>query len=116
MDRRSEPRYPAFGPAEVTFLGDNPVLVRGRLLNCSGRGMRLWLPQAAPIGAPVRVDVEGAMFLGEVCYCNSDGDGYAVGFQLEHVLSMSEELVALMRSLKAAETQPVRKTSPAAEE
>ncbi len=116
MDRRSEPRYAASGPAEVTLLGDHPVSLQGRVLNLSGRGMRVWLPQAAPVGAPVRVDLEGAMFLGEVCYCNPDGDGYAVGFQLEHVLSMSDELAALMRALKQTEVQPVPKTPPAATE
>ncbi|MCS6952430.1 MAG: PilZ domain-containing protein [Bryobacterales bacterium] len=100
MERRSEPRYDLSGPADVTLLTDNPVSLQGRIINLSGRGMRVWLPQAVPAGAAVRVDVAGAMFLGEVCYCNPDGNGYAAGFQLEHVLSMSEELAALMRALE----------------
>lgn len=72
--------------------------------------MRIWLPQAVQEGTPVRVDVEGAMFLGEVCYCNPDGEGYAAGFQLEHVVSMSDELAALMRALGQTAQAPVNKT------
>ncbi|MCS6954641.1 MAG: PilZ domain-containing protein [Bryobacteraceae bacterium] len=109
MERRSEPRYSARGPAEVTLLADNPVSLRGRIVNLSGRGMRIWLPEVVPVGAPVRVDYEGAVFLGEICYCNAEEDGYSAGFQLEHVVSMSDELAALIRALEQTTQAPVSK-------
>jgi len=99
MERRSVPRYPANEPARVTVLGDTNRALAGRMVNLSGRGMRLLLDQDVPVGVPVRVDVDGTILLGEVCYCAMEGNSYCVGIDLEHALTMSEELAALMRGL-----------------
>ncbi len=99
MERRSEPRYPADEPAKVTILGSEPCVISGRVVNLSGKGMRLMLEREAPVGAPVRVDVDGTILLGEVCYCARQGNSFCAGLELEHALTMSEELASLMRGL-----------------
>ena len=61
--------------------------------------MRLVLEHEVPVGVPVRVDVDGTVLLGEVCYCGGEGNSFCAGIELEHALTMSEELAALMRGL-----------------
>ena len=111
MERRPERRYPADEPVTVTILGGENCVISGRVVNLSGKGMRLVLEREAPIGAPVRVDVDGTILLGEVCYCAREGNSYYAGLELEHALTMSEELASLMRGLleEARQDQPQHK-------
>lgn len=99
MDLRSEPRFPTDEPVKVTVLGDSKVEIDGRIVNVSGRGMRLRINARVPVGAAIRVDVGGSVLLGEAAYCQADGDAYAAGLQLEQALTISEELSRLMRRL-----------------
>lgn len=106
MDQRSEPRYPVVGPAKVTVLGNNPTEIHGSIVNLSGKGMRILLEAAVPAGSAVRIDVDGTVLLGEICYCQPEGFCYAAGFELEQAFTLSEELAALMRGISAACEQP----------
>jgi PilZ domain len=99
MDLRSEPRFPTDEPVRVTVLGGTKIEADGRIVNISGRGMRLLINTQVPAGAAIRVDVDGSLLLGEVAYCYADGEQYAVGLQLEQALTISEELSRLMRRL-----------------
>ena len=99
MDLRSEPRFPTDEPVRVTVLGGTKFEANGRIVNVSGRGMRLRINARVPVGAAIRVDVDGSLLLGEVAYCQADGEFFAVGLQLEQALTISEELSRLMRRL-----------------
>ncbi len=99
MDRRSESRFQTDEPVQVTVLGQTQPVVAGRLANLSGKGMRLLLESPVPVGAPIRVDMDGTMLLGEVCYCYPEGAKWAIGLQLEHALTHSDDLARLMRQL-----------------
>ena len=83
MDRHCEPRRETDAWVEVTLLGDNPVTSIGRVVNRSGRGMRLILDHPLPRNAPIRVEWDETLIVGEVCYNAQQGDTYAIGLLLE---------------------------------
>lgn len=99
VERRSEVRLNVDRPVRVTGLGACPVHCTGTVRNLSGRGMRLTVPQAIPLGTAVRVDADNVMFLGEICYCVPESSGYSVGLMLEHILTGLDELQRLNRGL-----------------
>ena len=114
MDQRSEPRFSVDGPVKVTVLTEPETTLTGRIENLSGKGMRLVLDAAIPVGAPIRVDLDGTLLLGEACYCRQEGDRCAAGVQLEHTLTLSEDLARLMRQL-LAESSGSNPANPTAE-
>lgn len=63
----------------------------------SGRGLRLLTTKALAPGTLVRVDWNRTMFLGEVCYAQPQGSGFALGLRLEHSLLHTESLERLRR-------------------
>ena len=99
MDLRSETRFSTDQPVNVTILGERQMTILGRIANVSEKGMRLLTSAGAPPGVAIRVDVEGTVLLGEVCYCIREGSGYAIGLQLERVLTLTEDLSRLIRHL-----------------
>jgi hypothetical protein len=98
----------------VTDLENPGHSIQGILVNVSGHGFGLLLEQPLPINTAVRVDLHDAMLLGEVCYCEpvAGGPGYGVGLRAEHVLTESNELAALMRSLMEEPGQPAETPQP----
>ncbi len=82
----------------------------GQMANLSGRGMRIIIDRPLPVNAAVKVDLESAMLLGEVCYCVPDGGVYAIGLELEQVLHDAPDLLSLWRALKGGvpQRQPQR--------
>ena len=105
MDRRIESRFHVDESVQVTVLDQTQPVVAGRLVNLSGKGMRLSLDSEVPVGAPVRVDMDGTMLLGEVCYCYPEGATWALGLRLEHALTHSDDLARLMRQLVGDSTR-----------
>lgn len=67
------------------------------LVNFSGRGARIRTGQPLRPGTLVRLDVDQTMMLGEVCYSEPDGEGFAAGLKLEHTLLQTESLERLRR-------------------
>ena len=106
MDLRSEPRFPADESVRVTVLGGGKLETDGKIVNVSGRGMCLRIRARVPVGAAVRVDIDGSLLLGEVAYCRADSDLYAVGLQLEQALTISQELSRLMQRLMEESNGP----------
>lgn len=100
MDRRQEPRFETDQPAMVTLLGEGRFTRPGVIKNVSGRGMRVELDAPLPLNAAVRVDARDMMLLGEVCYCEPDGQAYALGIMLEQVLYESPGLLPLVHALR----------------
>jgi hypothetical protein len=112
MDLRCEPRFRADEPVKVTLLGEPETVISGRIVNLSGKGMRLMLESPAPLGAAIRVEIDGTILLGEVCYCYPEGATYAAGLQLEQALTLSEELGRLMLRLLEESSDPNRLDGP----
>lgn len=80
--------------------GDRGVtaVMDGEVLDLSRRGLALRLPSPVPISAPIKVEAEDLLLLGEVYYCQREERGFRVGVMLEHRLGGFEHL----RSLNAA--------------
>jgi hypothetical protein len=58
--------------------------------------MCLRIDEKVPVGAPIRVDLNDAMYLGESCFCkDAPGGGYFVGLKLEQVLHELDSLQSL---------------------
>lgn len=99
MDRRQEPRVETDQEVNITLVGEHPATYVGRVINFSGRGMRLVLAQPLPRKAPIRVDWNDSLLLGEVCYNAQQGDHYAVGLTLDQALLGVAELSQLARAI-----------------
>lgn len=95
MDRRGETRIPCDTPVRVTVLSSPPQQFEAILVNVSGRGARLRVPQRLNCDDAIRIDLDDAMLLGEVCYCANDGDAFGIGVQLEHSLMAMAEIARL---------------------
>lgn len=92
-------------PVTVAVLGsEKPATVPGRILDISGRGLLLQLPLQAQCGAPIRVETDDTLLLGEVCRCEPGGEHWRVAVQVRHCLKGLAELASLNRALLGTET------------
>ncbi len=88
MDQRKETRLKADQTVVVTDLGLAPLPpVSGRVLDMSGSGLRLRLPNPLPCGSRVRVETPRMVMLGEVSRCDDDAGGKNGGFVVGLTLS-----------------------------
>jgi len=79
------------------------------VLDFSGSGLRLRTPLQIPCGAPVRVDAQDLLMLGEICRCQPDHGAYTVGVRLSHSFTALAELERLNRALVAySATEPLK--------
>src|SRR5271156_6885889 len=100
MERRHEARLNINVPVTVTVLGMNSEgIMQARVLDVSGKGMQVCLPLPVAPGAPVQVETEDMLFLGEACYSEAVEGGYIVGLTLSHSLTALAELDRLNRAL-----------------
>jgi hypothetical protein len=99
MEQRSEPRLDENRPVRVTVLREPQRELAGRIENISGRGMRVVVDAPIAGRAPVKLEWDGTLLLGEVCYCERAPGGYGVGLQLEHALFDTHELARLAKRL-----------------
>ncbi len=99
MERRREPRFHTNQPARITILRDGKPVIEGRLLNISGRGLRLALPAPIAPGTPLKLEIGDALILAEVAYIQEDGGTIQAGVRVDQVLSGLSELMRLHRSL-----------------
>lgn len=110
MGKRREPRVSVDSSARVTVLGENPRTIDGRVVNASGRGLRLLLNSPLPVGAAVQVELGQTMLLGEVCYAVPEVRSYAVGLELDQMLSGLSELARQVDTLlEAPHSAPARR-------
>lgn len=77
-----------------------------RVEEISSAGARLRVPERVPLSAPVKLEWEDAMYLGECVHATADGaGGYIVGIHFEQGISGLQDLRNLMVRLTAeAET------------
>lgn len=107
MDRRREPRFECQQPARIINLRNDETL-DGWVINVSGRGMQVRLPRRLPVNTPVRLDYGDTLLLGDICYCQDDGDTALCGIILAHSLLGTSALASLMQRVTSANP-----TSPA---
>lgn len=83
-DRRKEPRFPADENGKLKSLPPLEISVSSiEIVNRSARGMRLRTVRGdLPVGAWIQVRTENEVILGQVRYCNSDGNGFFVGVKI----------------------------------
>lgn len=108
MDRRSQPRFEGNEIARVTLLAQDANSFTGKMVNISDNGMRLLVDRPLGTSAPVKVQVADATMLGEVTYCQQNGNGYAVGLALDQVLWQTPDLLPLWRALRQNGETPSR--------
>lgn len=99
-ETRRERRLAANTAVTITVLGilGEPKAV-GTVLDMSGSGLRLRLPLPIPCGAPVKVEADDMLMLGEVVRCEPLGQSYSIGLSLSHSLAALSELERLNRAL-----------------
>ena len=74
-------------------------IMEAYLLDISGNGLKLRLPEPVPCGAAVQIDDNNALLLGEVSRCDPEAGAFIAGVRLSHRLSSLAELELLNRSL-----------------
>ena len=99
MERRHELRVTSDQTVDVAALGPDRRQMKGITLNMSGRGISIFVPTAFSPGDAVRIELEDALLLGEVCYCRPHNEGFIVGLEVDQVLEGLAELNRLNRAL-----------------
>jgi len=107
MERRREPRIQADQKVDLIVLGTDTGAIDAHATQFSGRGMRLVVRQAVPLGTAVKVQGDDWLVLGEVCYCRKERLSFVIGLKLEHSLTGLRELEELNRKFTSEELQPV---------
>jgi hypothetical protein len=110
MDLRSEPRWKADDPVEVTVLGEPETRFAGRITNFSSYGVGLLTDRPVAMGVAVKVEWSNTLLLGEVCHCRAVAQGFSIGLSLEHVLYNTVQLAELARRL--LDEEPQREVKP----
>jgi len=96
---RQQPPCQSGQPVTVTVLGDGGGERRGEVTTLTGAALWLLLDEALPQGAPVKVQCDDALLLGEVFQCQAAAGRHAVGLILEHSLLHTAELARLAERL-----------------
>lgn len=108
MERRREARIRTDKPVEVTVLGSNEPSSPAQAVEFSGHGLQIVLPQPVPVSAPVKVEGDDWLMLGEVCYCRQEGIHFVAGLKIDQTLENLQELSDLNKNLLGIQTQTER--------
>jgi hypothetical protein len=100
--RRGEPRIQLNSLALVQTLGEsaetNGRPIEARVVERNSKGFKLHSGTRLNAGSVVRVDVDDAMFLGEVCYCFPDpNQAFDIGVLTEQSLASLSALPLVKR-------------------
>lgn len=99
MERRRETRLRTNQEVMITVLGKHRTQMQGKNMDLSGCGMRVAVPDRVSPGDAVKVDMDDALLLGEVCYCRRHESGFILGIELDQALSGLADLKRLNDSL-----------------
>ncbi len=106
MERRKKARFPSDTPVTVTVLdGEKQPAISGRVVDMSGCGLRLSVPQPIPVGSPVKVEGTDMLLLGEACRSQPSQDGYDVALEIAQSLASLSDLDRLNRALVGEEAR-----------
>ncbi len=86
-ERRSEPRSPADQSATIKLLSplETASRIPARIIEISRGGLRLRVDRALMPGAIVQIRVDEKLLMGEIRFCNPDGEKFQVGVRLQDV-------------------------------
>lgn len=99
MDRRSDVRVTWDRAARVTALSGDGRQMQARTLDVSGRGVRILAPEPLEPGDAVKIEIDDALLLAEVCYCLPNEAGFMVGVEIDQALNGVSDLARLNRTL-----------------
>lgn len=106
MERRREVRVASDQTVRVTVLGSYRQRMNGKAVDLSGRGLRVVLPHRVSPGNPVKIELDDALLLGEICYCQPRGHGYITGIAVDQALNGLAELARLNDALFDDASEP----------
>jgi len=112
MEQRREPRFTADQVVSVTILGDPEIHRTATVKNASGRGLGLEMAFPVGIGAPLKIHLPDAVFLGEAMYCRGQNASYFVGVELEHALFGLGELCEALRAFAEESSDDMESAQP----
>lgn len=99
MERRSEPRISSNQVAWLTVWCKTEVRCRATAIDLSGRGMKLTADWPFATESAVKVEIDDTLYLGEICYCKPENDGFTIGIEVDQVLTGMRDLAQLHRRL-----------------
>jgi hypothetical protein len=89
---RRTPRFPVRIPARVSMIG-NDAPVESMIVDISGEGLGIEIPQLVPLSRSIVVESEYAIALGEVRHCRENSPGcFRAGVQLHHIMKKDPSL------------------------
>jgi len=103
VERRKQARINLETNLTIEILGDHSRSVEGLMVDVSSDGMRFLSPVDVAPGTAIRVDRDGGMILGEVCYTEPHGEQFHLGILFRQVLANLRDLEPLLRMLQSYE-------------
>jgi hypothetical protein len=108
MERRREKREQVNEPVLVTVLSDDQSIpIQARVLDMSGRGLKIGFPKPVCLGAALKIERTGEMWLGEVIYVRQGAEGYQIGIEIDQSLRYSQDLERLRDAVGSFQQVPV---------
>ncbi len=86
MGTRQEIRVAVDKPVVLTILGEPELRVPGRVKDASPLGLGIYTGEPVPVGAPIKIEIGDALFLGEAVYCRPLNPGCLIGVRFTQVL------------------------------
>jgi hypothetical protein len=86
VERRSEPRYPTFEPAEIEIIAAAGEPIYGTIIDVSRSGLRLALPRGLNKGEQLKVKLQRNVIFGEVRYCRKVHGGFHAGLRIDDLV------------------------------
>ena len=83
----------------LTVLGEMRREIEGTAIEMSGCGMRVRIPESARTGDAVKIQLQDALLLGEICHCRPDEDAFVIGLEIREALTGLKDLAKLNRAL-----------------
>lgn len=83
----------------VTVLGSDRASFAARTVDQSGRGLQISIAQPLEVGAEVKVEMEDALVLADVCFLNEGPGGYVAGLRINQILAGLSDLSKLNQRL-----------------
>ena len=84
---------------QVTVLVEREAACAGTIAASSNESVELLSEHPAPAGSAVKLESDGALFLGEVSSCKPSGQGFSIWIELRHALYNTEELARFARRI-----------------
>jgi hypothetical protein len=105
-ERRREHRIRIEEAVLISLLG--PLAgppIPGAVIDVSGSGLKILSPRPLPCGAQVKIQGLNRLMVGEVLRSEPEGDSFAIGFKVNHVLNQLSDLEALHRQPSGERTE-----------